>query len=289
MRSMDCTDIKALLSGLVDDELDADTRYDAERHLGQCKTCRQLIDEAEALDELVRADLETLEPSSLPAGFEDAVLRQTVYTTHSRPYSHQWTTWTGWVAAAACLALAFTIWIADRRAGLTPGRVVQSSDPVVFEPGVRLRSLANEEAMSLEEYPAPSGDLDDDWVDNDLITSVSWSRGPALVREDAETLYMSAVLLHMFEETAGAAAENLQMIRDAIDYDDVLSRLGDAVDRLDTSDRELVRAAQAILLQIEVAGNTGTSLEELRLDCIDMDLAASIDQISRRWEEPDPV
>ena len=44
---MDCTDIKAMLSGLVDDELDAPTRHQAERHLANCKACRSLVSEAE--------------------------------------------------------------------------------------------------------------------------------------------------------------------------------------------------------------------------------------------------
>ena len=59
---MDCTDVKALLSGLVDDEVDGDVRHAAERHIAGCAGCRTLLDEAEALDALIRAETESLEP-----------------------------------------------------------------------------------------------------------------------------------------------------------------------------------------------------------------------------------
>ena len=58
MDTMDCTDIKVLLSGLIDDEVDADTRYRAERHVAECDACRRALDDAEALSQLLVADAE---------------------------------------------------------------------------------------------------------------------------------------------------------------------------------------------------------------------------------------
>lgn len=115
MSTMDCADIKALLSGLIDDELDQETRHLAERHLGGCKNCRTLIDEAESLDKMICLDAEMdSQGASLPAGFEEAVLREIAAPVFNVPYLHRWSTWVGWAAAAASLALALTIWVTDR-------------------------------------------------------------------------------------------------------------------------------------------------------------------------------
>ena len=43
MTTMQCPDIKALLSGLVDDEIDGETRHLAERHIATCRPCRALL------------------------------------------------------------------------------------------------------------------------------------------------------------------------------------------------------------------------------------------------------
>ena len=53
--TLDCTDIQAMLSALVDGELDADRRHGAERHLAGCQACRTLLSEAEGLELLVAA------------------------------------------------------------------------------------------------------------------------------------------------------------------------------------------------------------------------------------------
>ena len=58
MDTMDCTDIKALLSGLVDGVVPDGQRHVAERHLAGCGTCRGLLDEAEAVNRLIVLDAE---------------------------------------------------------------------------------------------------------------------------------------------------------------------------------------------------------------------------------------
>lgn len=134
MRSMDCTDIKVLLSGLIDDELDAETRHLAERHIAECRACRDMVDEAEALHQLVTAEAEAdIEPDRLPEGFAGAVLSRTIYDAHPRrPPLAGWMNWLGWMAAAACLVLAITIWALDRRP-LT-GRMGNGPAPVAAAP-----------------------------------------------------------------------------------------------------------------------------------------------------------
>jgi len=134
MRPMDCTDIKVLLSGLIDDELDAETRHLAERHIAECRACRDLVDEAEAAHQLLASEAElNLAPDELPAGFAGAVLSRTVYDEdHRRGPLTGWVNWLGWMAAAACLVLAITIWALDHRP-LAP-RMNGDPSPVVQAP-----------------------------------------------------------------------------------------------------------------------------------------------------------
>src|SRR5687767_3970761 len=116
MTNFDCQDIKALLSGLVDGELDQEKRHHAERHLAECKPCRNLVDETERLNEMVALDAQRLLwPIGLPAEFEDRVLRRTLYADAYQFAGRRWTSWLGWVAAAAALLLAASIWLIDRQ------------------------------------------------------------------------------------------------------------------------------------------------------------------------------
>ncbi|MEE8507779.1 MAG: zf-HC2 domain-containing protein, partial [Myxococcota bacterium] len=111
---MDCTDIKALISGLLDGELGESTRHLAERHLAECKSCRARLDEVERLDRRVAAEAEGhVEARGLPATFEGEVLSQTVYA--EGPRRGRWTNWLGWLAAAASLGLAITIGMLNGR------------------------------------------------------------------------------------------------------------------------------------------------------------------------------
>lgn len=125
MRAMDCTDIKALLSGLIDDRLDAETRHSAERHLAECETCRALIDEAEAIDALVLAEANIVNDAASAEAFEAAVLSRTVHADARRP--GRWTSLAGWIAAAAALALAGSIWVMDRRPEIPAATTVQAN------------------------------------------------------------------------------------------------------------------------------------------------------------------
>jgi hypothetical protein len=126
---MDCTDIKVLLSGLVDDQLDAETRYAAERHLADCRACRALVDDAEATSRLLASEAEmSASDDELPRGFEGAVLSRTVYENDGHGRGGPWINWLGWIAAAAALLLAVTIWVMDQR-WLVPSRPTLVATP----------------------------------------------------------------------------------------------------------------------------------------------------------------
>jgi hypothetical protein len=127
MNPLDCADIRAMLSGLVDDELDTETRHLAERHLGQCRPCRRLLDEAEQIDAMMAEDYASAAAEPLPATFEAAVLlhvrgaqgdpRQVRDARETgegdAPYRVRHWTWPNWIAltaAAAALAFSFIVW-----------------------------------------------------------------------------------------------------------------------------------------------------------------------------------
>lgn len=122
MTSIDCTDIKAILSPYIDGELDDETRHLAERHLGTCASCRQLVDQAERLDALIASDVEATMPAGLSPDFFGAVMARTVYAEPQTAgvRSRRIATWAGWFAAAAAFALAAGIWV-DQNMRTSPG------------------------------------------------------------------------------------------------------------------------------------------------------------------------
>ena len=136
--SFDCTDIKALLSALVDDELTAEKRHHAERHLTECDDCRALLTEAERCDGLLAAAVAD-GPAVLSEGFEEVVLRRTV---HAGRAHGGFRSWLGWFAAAATFVGAVTMWIIDggsRAPAELSGEVVHA----VYPTGGEIRSWSS--------------------------------------------------------------------------------------------------------------------------------------------------
>jgi hypothetical protein len=266
---MDCTDIKALLSALVDDEIDTERRHLAERHLAGCRACRQLVDETERLGSLIGAEAEALAGGGiLPPGFEGAVLGRTVHARPPRGYFHQWTSWAGWLAAAASLVLAVTIWSSDRRGGQPRGPspvAAQGSGssgmmPVAYREAQQLRSQAYDGALSPDQLALLS----------------------RLTREDAEALYFASILLDQLAASGQPDGDALQEVRRAAEYEGLVDRLARTQERLDVADRPVVLAAQALLYSLVRAPLEERGAQELREMAAGNDLAATLRAISDR-------
>jgi hypothetical protein len=231
MTDFDCTDLRALLSAFVDDELDAATKHQAERHLVECKACRELVSEAERLNQMIALDVQSkLWPVGLPAGFEKAVLGQTVHANLKFTGSRQrWTNWLGWVAAAASLSLATSIWFLDRQGAVrnvaqnnlspekqlgaapapnpapTPTRNTHARS-FTYSGSLSPQDVPLAKLASLENEPSPDALRQTD----DLLASVlpvahrtaagpveELSLSPALSADDAATLAAAGNLLEM--------------------------------------------------------------------------------------------
>lgn len=259
---MDCTDIKAILSGLIDGEVDPTTRHDAERHLAGCESCRQMLDEAERLDEKVAAEAGSYQAGGWSRALEGAVLIHTVYG-DGRSATGRWTTWLGWLAAAACLTLAVIIGVLAREgappmvipdfvagAGSSP-RVIQAT----YRPGPELRSSVYDGELPVET----------------LVGSV-------LTREDAEVLDAASQVLGLLPETAS----DLAHIRGIIEYDELLPRLAEVRQRLEPADGPAVLAAESILSAIVAGPLSAERLAELRVTIDRLELPARLRAISDR-------
>ena len=259
---MDCTDIKAMLSGLIDGEVDPPTRHDAERHLAGCESCRQMLDEAERLDEKVAAEAGSYQAGGWSKALEDAVLIRTVYG-DGRSATGRWTTWLGWLAAAACLTLAVIISVLAREGGppvVIPDFVADAgSSPRViqaaYRPGPELRSSVYDGELPVET----------------LVGSV-------LTREDAEALDAASQVLGLLPE----AASDLQHIRGIIEYDELLSRLAEVRQRLEPADGPAVLAAESILSAIVAGPLSAERLAELREMVDGLKLVGRLGAISAR-------
>lgn len=171
MKHMDCQDIKALLSALVDDEVDASTRHRAERHLAGCAACRRLLDEAESLDKLVAGESAALVGSALPAGFEATVIERAAQQRQGA--RRVLVTWTGWFAAAACLILAVLIWSFDRQLLIDRNLNLAATD-LVPPDGARgtIDSNSTANVVRTAGYQRRSWTFDGDLPNDALVTDV---------------------------------------------------------------------------------------------------------------------
>ncbi|MHC4991654.1 MAG: zf-HC2 domain-containing protein [Planctomycetota bacterium] len=266
MRQLDCTDIRVMLSGLVDDELESTERHEAERHLAQCKRCRELLNEAEGLDELVQLETGERVCETLPDDFEERVLDRTVRT-RGRSYWRHWNSWAGWAAAAASLAFAATIWLVDRGGQTPDGTPARAAE-------VSLRSTSYGNSLR-------SWTRDDETAG--AIQGQAQTAGEAardLTREDAQTLYFTSVLLDLLQ----TPPTDVGQIQEAIEYEQLLPRLEELRERLPASDRATLYAAESLLVRLSVAPVEDGDLESLRATASALDLASTIDSMSQRWD-----
>lgn len=268
---MDCTDIKAILSGLVDDEVDHDTRHDAERHLVTCQPCRSLVNEAEGLNALIALDSTSMIPSSLPEGFEAAVLARTVYpqTYKFRERRRLWTNTVGWLAAAACLTLASMIWYQ---------RPNQPSEQTASN---QLPPRDSDSKTGTGIYLTGST-LQNRTFDGDLpIVKVALNAGNP---DDADTLYAAAMVLDMLNDADGSTFADVERVRRIAEYDNLLDRLAATRQRLPEKDRAVVLAAEGILTRAVMGPMSQDDLLQMRDAVARLDLAREMNQMSRRQE-----
>ncbi|MHC4427025.1 MAG: anti-sigma factor family protein [Planctomycetota bacterium] len=258
MNAMDCTDIKANLSALLDDVIDAPARRLAERHLAECRDCRRLMDEAEVLEALVAADAASRKPDPNPmATFEDAVLRRTVYAESTRRV----TAWLGWVAAAASLLLTVTLWMVTTQGGavrpggglaLGPGgegATIGLPAPIVLGPPVD----------SQETVPGlgPAVTL----VGRDLPR-------PGIDAADSETIETAAVLLGRLVNADTTSFQDVEWVRSAIEYENLAGRLEETTGRLRGSDWDTLRSAKWILDRISEGPLSLGDVEQLQRETL---------------------
>jgi hypothetical protein len=121
MEQCTCQDVKALLSAVLDDELDEVKRHRVEIHLAECTECAALLDEAEATDLLAGDLFESGNEDSFPVALENRIwsaISEKTSTTLSlanpadagRSRRLRISAWAGWtVAAAAVVVLAFQL------------------------------------------------------------------------------------------------------------------------------------------------------------------------------------
>ena len=301
LNNLDCQDIKAILSGLVDDEVDSATRHAAERHMAECKPCRDLLTQAESLNELVALDAQrNLWPVGLPAGFEDAVLSRTVYGDAYQFAGRQWTSWLGWVAAAACLLLSLSIWFLDRqRSAVVPQyveHIPQARTTNAMANADLLRSWTSDaefpqEMLAWRSHAADaSGDaLIDELIDEQLalvqpVGLRSDLRSQPLSSEDELTLHAAANVLAMLSQADLSSFADVERVRRIAEYDDLLNRLGEARGHVSAADRPIVLAAESILLRIV---NGPLDLDDVRMmneTVAALDLAAQLEAMGGRWQ-----
>ncbi len=276
---MDCTDIKAMLSGLVDDELDAPTRHQAERHLANCKACRSLVSEAEGLNALIANHAQSMMPSSaLPDGFEAAVLGRTVYAQGLKFPRHRWTNWSGWMAAAAVLGLSAMIFIMEQRAA---NRIDQGTNTQVAQTGLnpyltgaqnRSRTYDGDVTASLASHIKSS---------SGASTALRDAMGRATIsREDADTLFATAQLMDMLAQADLTTFADVERIRKVAQYDDILPRLAEARSHVSEADRPALLAAESLLLRIVHGPVDMSDLHMMRDTVAHLDLSRQLGDLS---------
>lgn len=305
MTHFDCTDIKATLSGLIDDQVDAETRHLAERHLSECAECRALMSQAEGLDDLIAMDAAAFSPKRLPDGFAESVLNRTVYARMYENAGFSWTNWLGWVAAAACLCLAATIWFLDRQSIPRDGGLVISSDRQAMN-SAPVKSTADDSTLRSFTYDQPlqptairasnrkviesEAMLDDSTraeIDAELAmvqptrSAIEGIAHRAMISEaDGDTLHAAALLLDMLADSDLTNFADVEQIRRIAIYDELPQRLADVRTRLRGTDRATVMAAESIVVRIV---NGPIDMDDLRLlheTVASLNLATQIGAIS---------
>ncbi len=294
IETIDCTDIRAMLSGLLDDQVAAETRYLAERHLAECPACRELLSEAERNEALIAAEAASHgSPEHPQQEFEAAVLSRTVYAQRRRAAANRWTAWVGWLAAAAALFLAISIWELDRRASLSRSipQGIRRGAPVIraasYPTGAEIKSWTLDRA-----FPGDAPLILSDAAVTKGLTHIIAPQEPAkeqrtvglaISRDDAETLDSVSLALAMLAQADDRSFADVDQVRRITEYDHLLPRLADAHRNLPLADRPAVLAAESVLYRVMRGPLDLDEVREIREAIAHLNLVGRIDAISGRW------
>jgi hypothetical protein len=303
-RELDCGDVGALLSGLIDDELPVEVRHAAERHMAQCAKCRAAMDGAERNEELMLASFEVT--PALPAGFEDAVFAR---TTRSLPLrftqpKSRWFAVSGWLAAAAMLTLSAVIWTLNQGSGDNLQLVNRDGDD-----GVTLISAAQSshyalppEAVSstsdtrLVNRPARDQASAGGAAGSGIALGIESAQGEAVVNthrpmffsgqsrlseEDQQTLIQVSNLIRMMlEDTGDNGFAVTERMRQMIETAELVTRLERVRENVPVEHRFTLMNAESILWRISTGPLHESDLRVLRQMAESLDLAGELDRLS---------
>jgi hypothetical protein len=230
------------------------------------------VNEAEGLNALIALDGRSMIATSLPEGFEAAVLARTVYpqTYKFRERRRMWTNTVGWLAAAACLALASLIWYQRPTSPEKP--LVAGND----------QTRMDREPKTANGIYLTGSTLQNRTFDGDLpIMKVALEAGNP---EDADTLYAAAMVLDMLTDADGSTFADVERVRRIAEYDNLLDRLAATRQHLPESDRAVVLAAEGILARAVMGPMSQDDLRQMRDTVARLDLPREMNQMSRRQE-----
>ena len=292
---MDCNDIKVLLSGLMDGQLDAAVQHEAERHLADCAGCRALLDRAEQVEFSLSRSMQSHAGDDLPTGFVEFVLGQTSRSPNLR--AGRWTNYFGWVAAAASLVLAMTIWVMDRRSFIrqevvhslggsesaggsrsprnvvstayTPGRELQSFVLDMSHADAVPQGVVLVDNASMERNERAHGDHA-----NGAVGAVPAVHAYSLLtRDDGEMLMTASMLLDHLGRSGEQSFATAERVRQAAEYEQIVAQLRDVRDRVGPSDRASVFAAEAVFRRLAEGPLSMADLAELRRTVAELSLS----------------
>ncbi len=281
MTTLDCTDVKAILSALIDGVLDTAARHGAERHLAGCAECRALLDEVERADAALAEATGRATADRLPDGFTPSVLARTVYADRlSRPGHRGLGSWLGWIAAAACLALAVLTWIANHSP--LPDRPSLPLRSTNYALGSQFRSWTHdgdptEQELKHLQAPAPA---------SPGTSETGSSSKAALAPLDADTVDSAAYLLQRLALAQVSSFADLETVRRAAEYDDIVPRLAAVRERLVPEDRTVVMAAEAVLFRLVNGPLDLTDAVALKDSVAELQIVQRLDQIRARRPGP---
>jgi len=105
MEAFNCRDMEAVLSGLLDGELDVERSHLAEVHLSDCDSCKVRVQTAEEQDQLMRETMAALE--DWPGEVERRIWSHVNGPKWALETARRlrWSAWSGWITAAAAVLI----------------------------------------------------------------------------------------------------------------------------------------------------------------------------------------